>query len=160
AGRSEVGDQLLVGVEHLRPDRKPQLDFGAGCPVLAAPPPGLSATALERPLRAQPGEIAQIGISEQDDVAAAAAVTAAGPGLRDGLLAAQAQAAVAAAAGSNVDPCPVVEHQSTRIARTARRTLRPLDDRDRSALAARAELDLPVLRGEDRVVAADAGPGA
>src|SRR5262249_10146469 len=35
-----------------------------------------------------------------------------------------------------------------------------LDDRDSAALAARPELDLAVLRGEDRVVAADARTGA
>src|SRR5580765_2376853 len=34
--------------------------------------------------------------------------------------------------------------------------LRRRDDRDRAALAARAELDRAVLRGEDRVVATDA----
>src|SRR6266536_4996230 len=43
---------------------------------------------------------------------------------------------------------------------TGRRELRRFDDRDGAPLAACAELDSPVLRGEDRVVAPNACPWA
>ena len=52
---------------------------------------------------------------------------------------------LAATPGLHRDAGPIVEHRP-----------RLLNDRDRAALAARPELDLAVLCGEDRVVAADA----
>jgi hypothetical protein len=54
-------------------------------------------------------EIAQRGIGDHDDVAAASTVPAVGPALGDVLLAPEAQAAVTAAAGLDVDLRPVVE---------------------------------------------------
>jgi hypothetical protein len=55
-------------------------------------------------------EIAQIGIRDEDDVAAAAAVTAVGTALRDMLLTPEVEAAVAAAPRLHVNAGAVVKH--------------------------------------------------
>ena len=55
-------------------------------------------------------EVAQIGVGDEDDVAAAAAVAAVRPALGDELLASEAEAAVAAAARLDADADAIVEH--------------------------------------------------
>jgi hypothetical protein len=57
----------------------------------------------------QRGEIPQRRVRDEDDVAAVAAVAAVGAALRDVLLAAERQAAVAAATGLQVKLCAVGE---------------------------------------------------
>ena len=110
AGSGQVGDDLSVGVEHLRPHRHAQLDVGTVGAVLAAPAARLPARGLEDPLRAEGREIAEVGIGDQDHVAAAAAVAAVGTTLRHVLLAAKAEAAVPAAARNHLDLRPIVKH--------------------------------------------------
>src|SRR4029453_1312030 len=58
--RGEVGDQLCVLVEHLRPDRNADLDRLARRAVLQRAAAGLTAAGLELPLRAEGGQVAQI----------------------------------------------------------------------------------------------------
>ena len=62
------------------------------------------------PLVAVGGEVAHARIRDHDDVAAASAVAAVGPAARNVRLAAEADAAVAAAARLHVDCRPVIEH--------------------------------------------------
>jgi hypothetical protein len=109
AGSDQVCDDLVL-LEDLRADREPQLDVRAVGPVLAAPPPRPAATALESALRAKAGEVTQVGIGDEHHVAAAAAVTAVGTAPRDEFLPAEAEPAVAAAAGPDVDTRSIVKH--------------------------------------------------
>ena len=111
AGRREVGDDLVLG-EDLRPDRDLQLDVRAVGAMLPAPPPRLAAPALEHALRAERGEVAQVGVGDQQDVAAAAAVAAVRPTLGDELLPAEREPAVAPAPGLHRDAGPIVEHRA------------------------------------------------
>src|SRR5205814_10181298 len=67
---------------------------------------------LEPAACAERGEVAQVGIGHEDDVAAGSAVAAVGAALRDVLLAAEVQAAVAAATRLHADAGAVVEHAS------------------------------------------------
>ena len=73
-------------------------------------------------LRGEEAQVAPVGIRDEHDVAALAAVTAVGAALRDVLLPAEAQAAVPAPAALHVDARAVVEHGRRR-----------LDDRDGAA---------------------------
>src|SRR5581483_6734076 len=104
----------------------------------------------DQPPALQRREVAQRRVGDQHDVAAAAAVAAVGAALGHVLLAAEAEAAVAALPGLDANPGPVAEHGA----------LRGLDDRDETALAARPERDRPLAHREDRVVAADLRAGA
>src|SRR5262249_43555971 len=98
-------------------------------------------------------QVAQLGVRDEGDVAAATAVAAVRPALRHVRLAAKAQRAVTAATRLDADARAVVEHGAPRATSVA--------DRDEAAVAAGAEVDLPVPDGEDRVVATDlrARPG-
>src|SRR5207302_11144306 len=96
-------------------------------------------------------EVAQVGIGNQDDVAAGAAVASVRAALRDMLLAAEVQAAVAAATRLHADAGAVVEHACL-VAGAV--------DFDEAALAALTERDRSGASGEDRVVTADAGTRA
>ena len=70
----------------------------------------LAASRLEAPFGAKGGEIAEIGVGSQNDIAARAAVTTVGSTLRDMLLAAEMQAAVTAATRLHMDAGAVVKH--------------------------------------------------
>ena len=107
----EVGNELAALVEELRADRELEHDRGAVGTVLAGAAPVAAALGLERDPSAQHGEIAQIGVRDDDDVAAPAAVTAIGPTLGDELLPAEAQPAVAATTGADSDAGAIVEHR-------------------------------------------------
>src|SRR4029079_19815328 len=60
-------------------------------------------------------QVAEARVGAKDDVAAAAAVAAVGPALRHVLLAPEAQAPVAAAAGKDVDAGAVVKHRASLV---------------------------------------------
>src|SRR4029079_18237960 len=122
-------------------------------------------------------QVAEARVGAKDDVAAAAAVAAVWPALRHVLLAPEAQAPVAAAAGKDFDAGAVVKHRASLVTvcyleGTARPSggIRPcnslllgvgrlggLGDPDEALLAGRTELDGALALGEDGVVAADAG---
>jgi hypothetical protein len=72
----------------------------------AAIPAPLGLHQLDAPER---GEVAKRRVGEDDDVTATAAVAAVGPALRHVLLAAEAEAAVAASPGHDVDLTSIVE---------------------------------------------------
>src|SRR5207249_1336488 len=72
----QVGDQLPVPVEHLRPGRDVQLDIGAGGAVPPGAPARASLAGLEALLGAEAGEVAQVGVGHEHDVAAGPAVAA------------------------------------------------------------------------------------
>ena len=120
----EVGDQLALGAVRLRPDRDRELDRGAVGAVLARAAARLAAAGLELRLRAERGEVAQAGVGDEDDVAAAAAVAAVGPALGHVLLAPEAQASVAAAARQHLDAGAIVEQEAPSSGRS-RWTRRP-----------------------------------
>ena len=69
-----------------------------------------AALGLEAVLPGEEAQVAQVGVGDEDDVAALAAVAAVGPALGHVLLPPEAQAAVAAAAALHVDARAVVEH--------------------------------------------------
>ena len=102
AGRDKVGNELLLLVD-LRPDRQPQLDVGAVRAVLVGPAPVLAAARPVALADPEPREVAEIGVGDERNVSPAPAVTAVGPALRHELLAAEAEPAVAAASGGDVD---------------------------------------------------------
>ena len=77
----------------------------AGAAAVAA------AAALEQALAAKTREVAQIRVGDEDDIAAAAAVTAIRAAFRDIFFPAEAQRAVAAAARLHVNAGAVVEHR-------------------------------------------------
>ncbi len=72
--------------------------------------PVTAAAAFEPALALEEREVAAVGIGDEDDVAAIAAVTAVGTALRHVLLAPEAERAVAAAAASHLDAGAIVEH--------------------------------------------------
>src|SRR5205814_9876631 len=106
----EIGDQLPVPVENLRADRHAHVDRLPGRAVLQRTAAGLAVPRPEPAPRAKRREVAQVGVGDQDDVAAGAAVAAVGAALRDVLLAAEVQAPVAAATRLHADAGAVVEH--------------------------------------------------
>ena len=107
----EIGDEIAAVGRDLRADGDGYLGVGAGRAVLARAPARLTLPRRE-PLRApERGEVAQLRIGDEDDVAAAAAVAAVRPALRDVLLPAEAQSAVAAAACLDANLGSVVEHR-------------------------------------------------
>ena len=83
------------------------------------------ALAVRAPLRpevrrlAEAGQVAQVAVGDQDDIAAVAAVTAVGAALGHVLLAPEADAAVAAAAALDIDRGSVGEHREPRPAQAA-----------------------------------------
>src|SRR5207302_7060998 len=101
--RREVRDQLRILVEDLRADGHAHLDRLSRCSVLQRAAAGLPVSRLEPAPRTECGEIAQVGIGDQDNVAAGTAVAAVGATLRDVLLAAEVQAAVAPATRLHAD---------------------------------------------------------
>jgi hypothetical protein len=99
---------------------------------------------------AKRGQVAEVAVSYDHDVSAAATITTVGAATRDVGLAAEADAAVSTGTGFHLHFYAVVEHdQRARLA-----------DRDDAALAAGLELDRAGASGKDRVVPADSGAGA
>ena len=78
--------------------------------VLALALAVLAAAGAEVPAAPERGEVAALGVADEHDVAAAAAVAAVGPAARHVRLAAKADHAVAAAAALDVDLRSVEEH--------------------------------------------------
>src|SRR6185312_14267891 len=78
--------------------------------VLALAPAMLAATRAEVPAAAERNQVAALRVTDQHDIAAAAAVTAVGPASRHMRLAPEADRAVAAAATLDVDRRSVEEH--------------------------------------------------
>ena len=105
----EIDEQPVLAVG-LRADRDAQLDVGAVRAVLERAGAVAATTGLERAAALELREIAPIRIREQRHVAALAAVAPVRPALGNVLLAAEAQAAVAAATRLHVDAGAVVEH--------------------------------------------------
>src|SRR5262249_62399142 len=110
AGAREIDDEVAVRIEDLRPHRDRQIDTLAVGAVLAGAAASPPAPALELALAAEARQVAQVRFCDKDDVAAAAAVPAAGAAFRDVLLAPKAQRAVAAAPRLHVNAGAVVEH--------------------------------------------------
>ena len=109
--RGQIADEAVVGVEQLRPHGHADLDVVTVGSVLLAPT-AVSALArldvLDPPVG---GQVAKARVDEHDDVSSAAPVTTVGTALRNVLLAAEAQPAVAATARLGVDMRSVVEHR-------------------------------------------------
>ena len=104
-------------VEHLGSDGDAQLERLPGRPVLQRAAARLTAACLVAPLHAERGQIAQIRIGDQNDVASGPAVATIGAALGDVLLTTEVQAPVAAAARLDVDSSSIVEHVPTLAAR-------------------------------------------
>src|SRR5207237_4999401 len=105
----EIGDEIAAVGRDLRADGDGYLGVGAGRAVLARAPARLTLPRRE-PLRApERGEVAQLRIGDEDDVAAAAAVAAVRPALRDVLLAPEVDRPVTAAPRDDVNARLVVK---------------------------------------------------
>ena len=97
AGVGEVGNEIAVGVEHLRSHRHAEDDVLTRGAVLPRASAGATAPGDVSLAGAIPGEIAQILVGEEHDVSATAAVAAVRSAARDVLLATEAERAVASA---------------------------------------------------------------
>ena len=106
----EVGDELPVLVEHLRPHGDAELDGLAVRAVLARPASAAAAPGREPAPRAEGRQVAQIRVRGEHDVAAAPSVTAVGSALRHVFLPAEAERAVTAAPRLHVDAGAIREH--------------------------------------------------
>jgi hypothetical protein len=113
----EVGDEPLVGVVDLSPDWHADLRVVAVRAVLLAPAAIPASPGRDASDATEPGKVSQARIDAYDDVAAAPSVTAVRAALGDVLLAAEAQAAVAATPRFDVDLRSVVKHRSDRRGR-------------------------------------------
>ncbi len=121
AGLGEVDDERAVGdVVDLRPDGHPDLDVAAVGAVLARAAAVAPALRLEDRLRPEGRKIAQVGVGYEHDAAAAPTVAAVGAAPGDVLLAAEAEAAVAAASRLHADAGAIVEQRSVASPRIAR----------------------------------------
>ena len=110
----EVDEEPAFGVEHLRPHGHAKLDGFSASPVFVAPLAVAAAAACEAALALEERKVAKIGIGDEDDIAAVAAVAAVGAAPGHVLLTPEAERAVAAAAPTHLDAGPVVEHKSPR----------------------------------------------
>ena len=108
---------MLLLVEHLSPDGNAKLERLTRRPMLQRAAAGLAAACLVAPLHPERGQIAQVLIGNQHDVSSGPAVATVGAALGDVLLTPEVQAAVAAAAGLDVDSRSIVEHGPTLAAR-------------------------------------------
>ena len=107
----QVGEQLPVLVEDLRADGNAQLGVLTGRTVLQRAAAAAATLGLDALVRPEAGEVAQVGVGDEHDVAAGAAVAAVGPALGNVLLATEREAAVAAPPRLHVDAGAIVEHQ-------------------------------------------------
>jgi hypothetical protein len=106
----QVRQEMPFAVEDLGPHRYREADQLATAAMSVGAFPVATAVSNESTLALEEGEIAEIGISDEYDIATVASVAAVGPTLRHVLLAPEAERSVAAAAPLNLDPGPVVEH--------------------------------------------------
>src|SRR4029077_7860637 len=111
AGRDQVRDQAVV-LQDLGADRQTDLDVSAVGSVLAAPSARLAMRRPEHALRAKCGEVAEVGVGDEHDVAPSAPVAAVWPSFGNELLPPEAQPAVSAPPRLDLDPRPIVEHLS------------------------------------------------
>ena len=127
--RREVGDEPLGRVEELCPDRNADLGVLPVRSVLLASASVPATTGLDMLDPPVGGEVAEARVYENDDVAAASTVSSVGTASRHVLLAAEAEATVAATAGLGMDVRSVVEHRRSPLtegeANLAPTTLRP-----------------------------------
>ena len=138
---------MPFGVEHLRADGDAQhgvLAVRAVLPSSAARTPTARRVLPPRPERRQ---VAKVGVGNEHDVPAVAAVTPVRPTSGHVLLAPEAERAVTTTPGDRGDAGAVVEHRCS----TKRR---------RCGARRSSERDLAVAQREDRVVAAEAGARA
>src|SRR6478672_9000604 len=108
----QVGDQSAVVGEDLGADGDVHLRGLAVRTVLAGTAAVCAARRLDQATALQRREVAQRGIREQHDVAAVAAVATVRAALGHELLAAEAETAVSALAGLDVDLGAVAEHRT------------------------------------------------
>ena len=135
---AQVGDDRpVVDVRHLRPHGNREDDVVAVGAVLARAAAVAAALRVEDRLGAEGREVAQVGVGDEDDVAAAAAVAAVRAALRHELLAPEAEAAVAAATRLDADADAIVEH-AHRLTSRSRAHVRVAAPRGRARLARRA----------------------
>jgi len=110
-GDIEVLQQVAaLGIEHLRADRHLQRDVAARLAAAVGAFAAGAAARFEDFLESEIEERVEVGVGDQEDVAARAAVAAVGPAARDELLAAKAQRALAAVSGRDMDFDFVYKH--------------------------------------------------
>ena len=109
----QVGDELLVVVEDLRPRRDPELDVVPSGAVLVVALARATPPAFELLAAAERREIAESRIADEHDVATRPAVAAVRAPFGHELLAAEAEPAVAPTPGLHFDAGPVLKHGAT-----------------------------------------------
>jgi hypothetical protein len=102
---------MALAVEDLGAHGHAKADRLAGAAVSVGAFPVAPAVGNEATLALEEGEIPEIWVSNQHDIATVSTVAAVGASLRHVLLAPEAERSVAAAAPLNLDPGPVVEHE-------------------------------------------------
>jgi hypothetical protein len=107
----EVDEETPFLVQHLRPHGHSELDGVAVGSMLVLALPVDAASALETALALEEGEVAAVGVGDEDDVAAVSAVTTVGAAPRHILFAPEAERAVSATAAPHLDAGTIVEHQ-------------------------------------------------
>jgi hypothetical protein len=112
ARRRQIGNETSFGVEHLCPDGNVDLDRLSICAMLLAASAVAAAAGAENLDPLVRGQIAERGVRDYDDAAATASVAAVGAALRHELLAPEAEAAVTAPPGFDMDLGSVVKHGS------------------------------------------------
>src|SRR6266511_1294161 len=113
AGMCEVGEKLLVLVEHLRSDGHVQLHVLAGRAVLQRASPVPAPAGLEPLVRMEARQVAEIRVGSEHNVATWTADATDRTAFGDVLLATEREAAVAAPPRLHVDAGAVVEHGTT-----------------------------------------------
>jgi hypothetical protein len=107
---SEVDEETSLLVQYLRPYGNHELDGLAVGSTLVLALPVNAASAFESAFTLEEGEVAPVGIGDEDDITAVTAVTAVGAAPRHVLLAPEAERAVAAAAATHLDAGAIVKH--------------------------------------------------
>jgi hypothetical protein len=106
----QIRQEMAVAVEDLRAHGHGEADRLATAAMSVGAFPVAAAVRNEATLALEEGEIAEIGVGDEYNIASVTSVAAVGPTLRHVLLAPEAEGSVAAAAPLNLDPGPVVEH--------------------------------------------------
>jgi hypothetical protein len=106
----EIGDEMPIGVEHLRADGDAKHGVVACRTVLPCSTAGTPASRRVLALRPKRREIAEVWVGDEHNVAAVTSVTAVRPTPGHVLLAPEAERAVSTTPGDRGDAGAVVEH--------------------------------------------------
>jgi hypothetical protein len=120
AAAGQIGDEPALGVEHLRSRGRAQHDVVTCRAVTSGASARAALASLEALLRPEAREVAQVGVRDEHDVAAGAAVAAVRAALGHVLLPPEAERAVAPATRLHVDAGAIREHVTESVSSSRR----------------------------------------